>query len=91
MNSKDKPTIRLEIKVKPNASKTEFAGIKNGQLRIRIAAPPEDGKANAELISFMAKTLGCPKKDIILVHGEKSRLKTIMVPAEVKGKLEEIK
>jgi uncharacterized protein (TIGR00251 family) len=73
-------TIKLEIKAVPGASKTEFAGVKDGRLRIRLAAAPEGGKANAELLSFLSKTLGCLKRDLRLVSGEKSRLKVIALP-----------
>ena len=83
-------TIKLEIKAVPGASKTEFAGIKDGRLRIRLAAAPEDGKANAELLSFLSKALGCAKRDLRLVSGEKSRLKAVALPLECKAKLEEI-
>jgi uncharacterized protein (TIGR00251 family) len=73
-------SIHIDIKAIPGASKTELAGIKDSRLRLRIAAAPEDGKANAELIAFLAKTLGCPKRDIRLLKGEKSKLKTVEVP-----------
>jgi len=73
--------LQIAIKALPGASRTEFAGVKEGRLRVRIAAAPEDGKANAELVAFIAKSLGCPKRDVTLVHGEKSRLKTLVVPA----------
>jgi uncharacterized protein (TIGR00251 family) len=73
--------ILLDIKAVPGASKTEFAGVKDDRLRIRVAAAPEDGKANNALIAFLAKTLGCPRRDIILEAGEKSRLKTVSFPA----------
>jgi uncharacterized protein (TIGR00251 family) len=86
--STDGDTIRLEIKAVPGASKTEFAGIKDGRLRIRLAAAPEDGKANAELLIFLSKTLGCPKRDLRLLSGEKSRLKSIALPVERKARLE---
>ena len=76
----DGDKILLEIKAVPGASKTEFAGIKDNRLRIRLAAAPEDGKANAELLSFLSKTLGCAKRDLRLVSGEKSRLKTVALP-----------
>jgi uncharacterized protein (TIGR00251 family) len=76
----DGDKILLEIKAVPGASKTELAGIKDGRLRIRIAAAPEDGKANAELLSFLSKTLGCAKRDLRLVSGEKSRLKVVALP-----------
>ena len=86
----DGDKIRLEIKAVPGASKTEFAGIKDGRLRIRLAAAPEDGKANAELLNFLSKTLGCPKRDIQLLSGEKSRIKIIALPIECKARLEGI-
>ena len=70
----------LAVKVLPGASKTEFAGTQEGQLRVRVAAAPEDGKANAELIAFLAKALSCPKRELILLRGEKSRHKIIAVP-----------
>jgi uncharacterized protein (TIGR00251 family) len=75
-------TLYLDIKAVPAASKTEFAGVKDGRLRIRIAAAPEDGKANAELCAFLAKTLGCAKKEAALASGERSRLKTAAVPVK---------
>ncbi|MCL2473208.1 MAG: DUF167 domain-containing protein, partial [Treponema sp.] len=61
-----------------------------GRLKIRIAAAPEDGKANEELRSFLAKTLGLRKNDIIIESGEKSRQKTLRLPLSVKGKLDTI-
>jgi uncharacterized protein (TIGR00251 family) len=66
----------LDIKVTPGASKNEILDVREGRLRIRIAAAPEDGKANAELVSFLARTLDVAKKEITIVRGEKSRLKT---------------
>ncbi|MCL1931083.1 MAG: DUF167 domain-containing protein [Treponema sp.] len=78
------------IKAVPGASKTEFAGFKEGRLRVRVAAAPEDGKANAELAAFIAKSLGCPKRDVALLHGEKSRLKTLAVPLAYRLQWEQI-
>jgi len=80
--------LHIAIKAIPGASKTEFAGTGDGRLRIRLAAAPEGGRANAELIAFFAKTLGCPKRDITLLHGEKSRLKTIALPLAYRPQLE---
>jgi uncharacterized protein (TIGR00251 family) len=77
--------IHIAIKALPGASKTEFAGKQEQCLRVRIAAAAEDGRANAELVAFLAKTLGCPKRDIKLLHGEKSRLKTIAIPLAERG------
>ncbi len=83
-----KDSLLVDIKVVPGASKSELAGIQGDRLRIRIAAAPEDGKANAELISFLGKLLDCSKKEISLVSGDKSRLKTIAIPARYKTMLE---
>lgn len=79
--------IFLDIKASPGASRSLLSGIRGGRLKVRIAAAPEDGRANAELIAFFAKTLGCAKKEITLISGERSRLKTIALPPELKGKL----
>jgi uncharacterized protein (TIGR00251 family) len=86
----DGDTLRLEIKAIPGASKTELAGIKDGRLRIRLAAAPEDGKANAEMLNFLSKALGCPKRDLRLISGEKSRLKVIAIPVGYRVKVEEV-
>ena len=74
--------IHIDLKVSPGASKNEFAGVRDNRLCVRIASPPEDGKANDSLRAFLAKSLGCPKRDIVLVKGEKSRLKTVTIPED---------
>jgi uncharacterized protein (TIGR00251 family) len=72
--------LYLDVKVIPGSSKTELAGVHDGRLRIRVAAAPEDGKANAVLTAFLSKLFDCPKKEIVIKSGEKSRLKTICLP-----------
>ncbi|MDR3160380.1 MAG: DUF167 domain-containing protein [Spirochaetaceae bacterium] len=81
-------SLLLRVKAVPGASRSECAGVKDGRLRLRIAAAPEDGKANGELRAFLAKALGCPKREIRLLSGEKSRLKTLSLPAASREKLE---
>ena len=83
-------TIHINLKITPRASKNEITGIKEKRLCIRIAAPPEDGKANESLCIFLSKILNCPKRDILILKGEKSRLKTVSVPIEYKEKLSSI-
>ena len=78
----------LDIKAVPGASKTGLGEVREGRLKVRIAAAPEDGKANEELRSFLAKFLGLPKKDIVLESGERSRLKTLRLPVSAKEKLD---
>jgi uncharacterized protein (TIGR00251 family) len=76
--------LHVDIKAVPGASRTELAGVTNGRLRVRIAAAPEDGKANRELCAFFVKILGCAKRDLVLERGEKSRQKTLAFPAVYK-------
>ena len=79
--------VFLKIKAVPGASKSALGEVQDGRLKVRIAAAPENGRANDELRAFLAKSLGLAKKDIILESGEKSRLKTLRLPASAKDKL----
>jgi uncharacterized protein (TIGR00251 family) len=83
-------SINLTVKVMPGASKTEFAGVKDGKLRVKVAAAPEKGKANAELVTFIAKTLNCTAREVVILRGEKSRQKIITLPIGSKVELEKI-
>ena len=70
----------LQLKVIPASSKTAFAGAVNGRIKLKVAAAPEDGKANAALTAFLARYFGVPKKDVQIQCGEKSALKTVLLP-----------
>jgi len=69
--------IRLRVRVKPRASKSRIVGIREGALEVAVAAPPVDGEANAELVSFLSKTLGLAKSAIVVVSGDTSRVKIV--------------
>jgi hypothetical protein len=70
----------LTVRVTPRARRTEIAGfLEDGILRIRIAAPPVEGKANAALVEFLAKVLSVRKNRIEVVAGDKSLDKIISV------------
>ena len=77
----------LNVKVIPGASKSGIVTVKDDSLKIRVAAVPEDGKANEELRSFLAKALKLPKRDIVIVSGEKSRSKILRLPSSAEEKL----
>ncbi|MDR0551581.1 MAG: DUF167 domain-containing protein [Spirochaetaceae bacterium] len=79
----------MYVKVTPGASRSLVKGIKDGRLCMQIAAAPEDGKANACLIAFLAKMLGVPKSAVTLKSGEKSRLKTVALNAAAANAIEE--
>jgi len=75
----------VTFKVIPRASKSEFIGREEAWIKIRLQAPPVDGKANEALIKFLSDHFKIPRRDITVVSGQTSRLKIIRlagVPAE---------
>jgi uncharacterized protein (TIGR00251 family) len=82
--------LYLYVKIIPGASRNKILDKKCGRLRISIASIPEDGKANAELITYLSKIVSCPKSGIKLVTGEKSRQKTLRLPVEALDKINRI-
>lgn len=72
-------TALLEVHVQPGARKTEPAGMHGGRLKVRLAAPPVDGKANRALTDWAAEWLGVPRSAVTLVRGETSRKKTLRI------------
>ena len=77
----------LQFKVIPGTSKTGFSDLEGEAIRVRVAAPPEKSKANKELIRFIAKSLGIPKANIVLLSGEASRRKRVLVKGMSKDQL----
>ena len=81
MKKKETDCVYTEIdtRIIPRASRNEVVGIENGVARIRVTSPPVDGKANKAVTELLSKQLDVPKKDILIVSGEKSRNKKIRV------------
>ncbi len=80
----------LTLHVQPGAKKTETAGLYGDALKIRLAAPPVDGKANAALIEFIAARLGLGKASVMLKSGQGSRRKVLAIsdaPADTAQRL----
>ena len=71
--------VTLRLHIQPGAKKTEVVGLHGEALKIRLAAPPVDGKANACLIAFLADRLGVARAAISLLSGESSRAKRVHV------------
>lgn len=69
----------LLVLVVPRASRTELSGLHEGRLRVRVAAPPVEGKANKELVAFFSKLLGVGKSAVAIERGESGRRKVIRV------------
>jgi uncharacterized protein len=71
--------IRIEVYVQPRASKTELAGMHDGIVKIRIAAPAVENAANQALVEFVAQHLGIAKRCVRVVTGGASRRKVLEI------------
>ena len=72
-------SISFAVRVVTRASRTEIAGELEGAVKVRVASPPVDGAANAELIKLFAKTLGVGKSNVEIVAGQTSKTKRIRI------------
>lgn len=75
----DRDLLILNIRVHPNASRTEIAGLHDGCLKIRVAAPPIDAKANTLLIDFLKKKFELLRGRVMIKRGGHGRSKTIEI------------
>lgn len=71
--------VMLNLHIQPGAKKTEVAGPHGDALKIRLAAPPVDGKANAALLAFIAAKVGAGRTAVELVSGQTSRSKRVRI------------
>jgi uncharacterized protein (TIGR00251 family) len=69
----------IDIKVIPRAGRTQLAGTRDNAILIRLAAAPVEGAANDALIAYLSDLLDIPKRNVIIVAGDKSRTKRIKV------------
>ena len=70
---------RLKIRVQPKSSRNQVDGFEGDTLRLRVTAPPTDGKANVGAIALLAKTLGVSKSRLEIVKGHSSREKVVSI------------
>lgn len=82
--------VIFNVRVVPRASKSEIVGELGGALKIRIASPPVDGAANAELIKVLSKTFGVSKSEVEIVGGQTSKTKQIKISNLSKAELPNI-
>ncbi len=71
--------VRLRVRVQPSASRSEILGRHGDTIRIRLASPPVDGKANAALTRLLSEVLHVPRRAVTLRAGEGSRSKVVEV------------
>ena len=79
MAKKPEDNCTLKVRVQPKASRNQVDGFEDGTLRLRVTAPPTEGKANAGVIALMAKTLGVSKSRLEIVRGHGSRDKVVAI------------
>lgn len=86
--------IRLKLYIQPKASRDAWVELYGDEIKVAITAPPVDGKANAHLQKFLAKSFAVAKSQVVIEKGETGRHKTVLIiapkqlPALVKNQLE---
>lgn len=73
--------VVLVVHVQPGARRTEISGIHGEALKMKLAAPPVDGKANDALLRFLADVYGVPQRNATLLSGAASRRKKVRIDA----------
>ena len=79
--------VLLHVKAKPHAREDGVIGVRAGELVVAVRAPAEKGKANAEIITALARALGLPRAEVILKSGGSSSHKVFQLPREAAGAL----
>jgi uncharacterized protein len=77
----------LELHVQPGAKRTEVTGMHGERIKVRLAAPATEGRANAALIEFLAEAFGVARRDITILSGTKSRDKRVVIEGDTTEKL----
>ena len=71
--------VDISVRAVPRASRSALAGVRDGALVIKLAAPPVDGAANLALVAFLSDVLLIARRNITIVAGERGRLKRVRV------------
>jgi uncharacterized protein len=76
---KKQSSVTIDVNVLPKSGRDEIRGFVNGILKVRVSAPPIEGKANERLIELMSSIIRVPRSDITIIKGRTSRKKTIRI------------
>ena len=75
----DRSGVTLHVHAQPGAKRTEVVGLHGDSIKLRLASPPVDGKANACLVEYLARRLGVKRGQVTIIRGASSRRKTVSV------------
>jgi len=87
---KTKDGIIFKVRVQPKSSKNEVCGLYQDALKVKLTAPPVEGKANKALLNFIADCLEIKKSQVEIVAGHTGRLKTIKVTGNKENLIKKI-
>lgn len=73
----------ISLRVQPGQSRTLVAGVVGEQLKVKVTAPPNEGKANAELLRFLGESFGVPLRELRIRQGHHGRSKVVEISADV--------
>lgn len=76
---RDGADVVLQVQIQPRASRDAVAGVIGDRLKIRLTAPPVEGRANEHLIAYLAKLFGVSKSSVILEQGDSARYKRLRI------------
>ena len=82
--------VSFAVKVAPRANKNEIPGFEGGVLKVRLKAPPIEGKANDALVKFLADALGISRSQIEIVSGQASRRKVVRIRGMSADRIEKV-
>lgn len=79
--------VTFEVKVVPRAKRDEIVGVEGDAVKIRLRAPPVEGRANEALVNLLARTFGVARGDVEILRGETSRHKLVRIRGLTSDKL----
>jgi uncharacterized protein len=75
----EEPSARLHLRVSPGSSRTEVAGRHGNGWKLRVAVPPENGRANEAVVELLSERLRLPSRNVTLVSGHRGRDKVVLL------------
>ncbi|MBW1739664.1 MAG: YggU family protein [Deltaproteobacteria bacterium] len=82
--------VIFKATIQPRGARNEIVGLQGDALKIKLTAPPVEGAANKMCVEFVAKSLKVRKSDVEIIHGQKSRIKKVLVRSVTREKIESL-